>query len=40
MTKMETTKEQKQADKRENIIDEDCEKENVFLPGLKSFQWA
>lgn len=40
MTKMENTKEQKEADKRENIIDKDCERENIFLPGPKSFQWS
>lgn len=38
---METTKEQKWADKRENIINnKHCEKRNLFLPGPESFQHA
>lgn len=37
---METTKEQKWADKKEKIINnKDCQKEKVFLPGPKYFQW-
>lgn len=36
---METTEEQKWAEKRENSINNKaCEKENIFLPGPKCFQ--